>query len=206
MIDLNQETYHRPVAAFFRSKDRYGQLSNMTSGYPLRVNEITFQGPEGLYQSLKYPTNPQAQLRIATANSGMQAKKTAYRYHDLRPDWDQVRVTAMAYTLAEKLCQHPAKFVAALGQTGNLSIVEQSYRDPFWGAIPTGDAFQGVNALGKLLTLLRDLLLQHPDQKLNAVSVFLQGQRLQDLVINQKPVVPAPDNANTEQYQLTLDH
>lgn len=191
MIDLAIDTYSHPIAAFLRSKGRYGQLSNMTSGYPLKVNELTFQGPEGLYQALKYPHRPQAQLRIAAANSGMQAKKVAYHYTDPRPDWEDIKLTAMAYTLAEKFCQHPAKFTAALQETVNLDIVERSYRDQFWGAIPKGSNLQGTNALGKLLTKLRDFLLQHPDQKHQAVAKFLQGQDLHILVINQKPVVPA---------------
>ena len=47
----------RESAPFMRSKERYGHLSNMTFGYQLTVNEITFQSPEGLYQGMKFPSS-----------------------------------------------------------------------------------------------------------------------------------------------------
>ena len=163
-------------AAFMRSKDRYGHLSNMTSGYPLTVHAITFQGPEGLYQALNYPHRPDVQRQIASQKSGMQAKRAAYDLDtDFRADWDQVRVTAMTYCLAVKLHQHPHKFGQALAETGHLPIVELSYRDSFWGAKPQGSILVGMNLLGKLLTRLRDLCQEHHHQA--ACLAFLEGTR-----------------------------
>ena len=88
----------------------------------------------------------------------MDAKKTAYALgHGFRRDWEEVKLDAMALTLAVKLIQHPERFGGALDETGDMDIVEMSHRDAWWGAKPEGNVLRGVNALGKLLTLLRDL-------------------------------------------------
>ncbi len=82
-----------------KSREQHGDLSNMTFGYPLHVNSMTFQGPEGLYQALKFPGSPETQQRIAQAGSGIEAKKIAYGDKaNFRPDWEQVRIHAMAFT------------------------------------------------------------------------------------------------------------
>ena len=125
-------------AAFMRSRDRYGDMSDMTFGFPLSVNGMEFQGPEGLYQALKFPNSPETQGAIAAQRSGMDAKKAAYRDHNFRPDWEEIKVQAMRYTMAVKLRQHPQRFGEALAETGDLPIVERSNRDPFWGAQPQG--------------------------------------------------------------------
>ena len=45
---MQTETYQADsVAAFMRSRDRYGDLSNMTFGFPLAVNGAGFQGRRG---------------------------------------------------------------------------------------------------------------------------------------------------------------
>ena len=133
-------TYRRDECAIFmRSRDKHGDLSNMTFGFPLLMNQVRFQGPEGLYQSLKFPHRPHHQLYIAQQRSGMDAKRAAYEIDDARPDWDEVRVTAMACTLAVKLSQHPRRFAHALLATGTAPIIVMSRRDAFWGAVPDGD-------------------------------------------------------------------
>ena len=44
------------LAPFMRSKDRYGRLSNMTGGFPLKVAGTPHSGPESLYQALNFRT------------------------------------------------------------------------------------------------------------------------------------------------------
>ena len=79
-IDMSVTTYKSAeCAAFMRSREKYGHLSNMTPHYPLQVNGLRFQGPEGLYQAFKYPEEPAFQERIAKANSGMAANKLTYQ-------------------------------------------------------------------------------------------------------------------------------
>jgi ribA/ribD-fused uncharacterized protein len=179
-------------AQFMRSRDQHGDLSNMTFGFPLEVNRIRFQGPEGLYQALKF-TDPAIQRAIASHRSGMEAKKEAYR-HTPRSDWDDLRLQAMLYTLGTKFLQHPARFGAALLATGNLPIVECSYRDDFWGAKPNGSKLKGQNQLGRMLTDLRDHLRQHPRDPAKAVSLLYAGGVF-PFTINGQPV-PATPRAN----------
>ena len=153
-IDLNPTAYSvRNCAQFMRSRERHGNLSNMTGGFPIAVNGITFQSPEGLYQALKYPLHPNVQRQIAAQPSGMQAKRTAYASKaTILKDWDTHRVEAMVLTTALKLSQYPVTFTLALMETASLPIVERSHRDGFWGAVPNGQTLRGVNALGKVLT------------------------------------------------------
>ena len=196
MINLEVTTYRRnECAAFMRSRDRHGDLSNMTSGFPLIVNTVRFQGPEGLYQALKFPHRPEHQLHIAHQPSGMAAKRAAYELDDTRADWDQVRVIAMICTQARKLAQHRGRFAAALLETGDLPIVEMSRRDPFWGAVPDGDTRQaatltGLNALGKVLTALRDELAADPVNPLEVAQKFWEKHYAEtgvEMLVNQKP-------------------
>jgi ribA/ribD-fused uncharacterized protein len=177
-------------AAFMRSRDRYGDMSNMTFGFPLSVNGLEFQGPEGLYQALKFPGSPETQRAIASQRSGMDAKKAAYRDHNFRPDWEEVKVQAMRYTLAVKLRQHPRRFGEALAETGDLPIVERSNRDPFWGARPQGNILAGVNTLGKLLTELRDTLGENGGDAAKAANAFAAQVPVERLSVNGRPVPP----------------
>ena len=163
---LKQEAYSYDTAAiFFRSKERYGLVSNMTGGMPLQVNDVSFQSSEGLDQAFKYPNNPEIQARIGSIGSGLFAKNVAYSlaYRPfLMPNWNDVRVDATIAILGIKLLQHQEKFGNALLETGSLPIVKRTPTSgTFWGAIlqPNGTVIGG-NALGKLLTELRDLLVE----------------------------------------------
>lgn len=174
-------------ATFMRTRDRHGDLSNMTHGFPITLNGVAVQGPEGLYQALKFPDHPEIQREIAAQQSGMAAKKTAYKYPKLlRPDWDEVKLDAMAITLALKLAQHPQRFGNALKRTGNLFIVECSYRDQWWGATPTRNGtLRGVNALGQLLTALRDL---HAEEPQTAHDQMLHNADCSRFALNGQPM------------------
>ena len=190
---VHETTYLKDhVAAFMRSRERYGDLSNMTHGYPLAVNELTFQGPEGLYQALKFPQEPRFQELIGTQKSGMDAKKTAYRKTCIRPDWEEVKLDAMRFTLAAKLLQHPKKFREALMETGTWPIVEMSMRDEFWGAKPrrSNTVLVGANLLGKLLSKLREELWNAKGDPRESARAYIQNTNTARLIINNRPVTP----------------
>ena len=192
-IDLTPRSYRPDQAAvFFRSRERHGDLSNMTGGFPLTANAVSFQGPEGLYQALKFPHNPDFQVTIGAQRSGMDAKRTAYTRPDTDPDWDSFRTDAMAYTLALKLLQHPARFGAALKGTGSLPIVERSSRDAWWGAMPQDEnTLTGRNVLGQILTTLRDLLAQEQNP-VRAAGRLLAMADTTRLTVAGSAAVPAP--------------
>ena len=76
---------------------------------------------------MKFPHNPARQRYIAQARSGKDAKRRAYAAGAKpMPAWNNIRIAAMAHALAEKLCQHPARFGKALSETGNSPIVEKA--------------------------------------------------------------------------------
>ena len=188
-VNTNTTSYKSgEIAHFMRSRDQHGKLSNMTFGFPLKVNGLCFQGPEGLYQALKFPHDSEHQKLIAGERSGMEAKRRAYQNSSTRPDWDDVKVDAMAYTLAQKLSQHPGEFSAALLTTGENPIVEMSHRDSFWGAKPEqGYAIlTGINVLGQLLTILREQLRRHDSHPGAAAAAYLKDVKTGKLSINRK--------------------
>ena len=138
-------------AAFKYSREQYGDLSNMSNGMPIYVNGLKFQSSEGLYQALKHPTDPELQAVIGTARSGMDAKRSAYS-QDPCPNWMDIRINAMRFTLAMKVQRHYKRLMPVLKSTKGLYIVENSSRDTFWGAnpiVPTR-SYKGSNVLGKI--------------------------------------------------------
>jgi hypothetical protein len=87
----------------------------------------------------------------------MTAKMVGKPYRgSTRHDWDEVRVPLMAWCLRLKLGQHWSTFGDLLDSTRDRRIVEESARDPFWGARPVDDTrLEGRNVLGELLMELR---------------------------------------------------
>ena len=188
MFTSGSKTCRKSECAFFmRSRDRCGKLSNMTSGFPLEVNGLRFQGPEGLYQAMKFPHDPAQQARISGQRSGMDAQREAYRRGSFRTGRDEVRVDRTACTLAAKPAQRPETFGRELLQAGELPVVEMSSRGGFWGAKPGRDGTElvGTNMPGQLLTALREELRRQEGDAGRAVEEYLDANvRLERLVVN----------------------
>ena len=149
---------------FLKTKERYGALSNMAGGFPLRVNGVDIRTSEALYQACRFPHLPKIQNKIIAERSPMTAKmKSKPHRQNSRSDWDAVRVKIMRWCLQVKLAQNWDRFRDALLETENLPIVEHSRRDDFWGAKPVDDTtLVGVNALGRLLMELREQIKKYP--------------------------------------------
>ena len=144
-------------AVFLRVKEAYGGLSNMAGGFPLEVNGVFIRTSEALYQSCRFPHLPEVQRVIIDQKSPQTAKmKGKPHRNNSRADWNRVRVKIMRWCLRVKLAQNWSSFSALLLETGDLPIVEESRRDPFWGAKPDGDVLIGMNVLGRLLMELRE--------------------------------------------------
>jgi ribA/ribD-fused uncharacterized protein len=71
-----------------------------------------------------------------------------------RPDWMEIRVRVMKDILRAKVAQHPYAKKKLL-DTGDREIIENSWRDDFWGWGPNKD---GLNQLGKLWMEIREEL------------------------------------------------
>lgn len=158
----NYRTYQRITSAVFRkTKEKYGGLSNMASGYPIKINDISIRTSEALYQACRFPHLQDVQYTIIQQRSPMTAKmKSKPHRKKTRPDWFVVRVNIMRWCLRVKLAQNWKKFGSLLISTGDLPIVEESKKDGFWGAKPKGeDILVGKNVLGRLLMELREELL-----------------------------------------------
>lgn len=160
------------VASFRSTKEKYGGLSNMAGGYPLRVEGIFIHSSEALYQACRFPHRPEVQQLIIDQRSPMTAKMVSKPYReDSRPDWDRIRVRVMRWSLRVKLAMHWPNFGGLLLSTGELPIVEDSRRDAFWGAIPQDDGtLIGMNVLGRLLMELREELRGEEKEALRVVS------------------------------------
>ena len=166
-------TYTRAHSVvFLKTTEPYGGLSNMAGGFPLCVNGLCIPTSEALYQACRFPHRPDLQRLIIAQRSPMAAKMKAEPHlHDSRPDWDRVRVAVMRWCLRVKLAQHWKTFGELLRSTGELPIVEQSWKDDFWGAKPADDGtLRGVNALGRLLMELRELVPREPRTSLLQVE------------------------------------
>jgi ribA/ribD-fused uncharacterized protein len=176
-----QKTYQRNVCVLFmRTKERFGGLSNMASGYPLSINGIYIPTSEALYQACRFPHKPDLQKVIIGQKSPMTAKMKSKPYRkDSRPDWDSVRVDIMWWCLQVKLAQHWEKFGGLLLSTGDDPIIEESYKDQFWGAKPVNaEKLIGTNILGQLLTILREQLKGSDADKLQHVPPLALTQFL----------------------------
>lgn len=144
---------------FRKTKELYGGLSNMASGFPLIINGVRILSSEALYQALRFPHLPDVQEKIIKEKSPMSAKMVGKPFrNNSRPDWDDARIKIMRWCLRVKLAQNFIEFGKLLESTFDKPIVEDSSKDDFWGAIrdkKDKKMLKGTNALGRLLMELR---------------------------------------------------
>lgn len=105
------------------------------------VPEIGYKGEESLASSIWRAPSAHEAFKIAERNRGVR-----------RPDWDEVKVGVMKEILRAKVAQHPYVREKLL-QTGDRTLIEDSWRDDFWG---WGPEKNGQNQLGKLWMELRE--------------------------------------------------
>jgi len=138
----------------FYEQDFY-VLSNFSS---FRVNwkNIDFDTSEHAYHWAKFPDNTFIRTSILKARSAHDAFKIGQEYKALRrTDWDEVKVDIMRSILYAKVNQH--EYVKRkLMSTGERELVENSWRDDFWGWGPNKD---GKNMLGTLWMEIRKELV-----------------------------------------------
>ena len=131
---------------FFYEQDFY-VLSNF-SAFTLQWKGFRFDTSEAAYHYEKFEgTDSEVQSMILEAPSAHQAFKIAESQKMFRrQDWDAVKVGIMRDILRAKAEQH--EYVRRkLLATGDRELVEDSWRDDFWGWGPNHD---GQNMLGKL--------------------------------------------------------
>lgn len=138
-----------PERVCFYEQDFY-VLSNFSS-FNLRWKGKIFPTSEHAYHWEKFEDGDLSET-IRTAPSAHEAFKLAERARWLRrDDWDDVKVDIMREILRAKVEQH--EYVRRkLLATGDRELVENSWRDDFWGWGPNRD---GQNLLGKLWMEIR---------------------------------------------------
>lgn len=138
-------------------EQKFYPLSNF-SAFSLRWRGNRFDTSEHVYQFEKFfdgeISGRRALVRdaIRNATSAHEAFKIAENNALLRrEDWDGAKVYTMREILRAKVEQH--EYVRRkLLQTGERELVENSWRDSFWGWGPNRD---GQNMLGKLWMEIR---------------------------------------------------
>ncbi len=182
-------TYSRTdVVVFYKTKERFGGLSNMAAGYPLKIHGVRIHTAEALYQAFRYPHLPDVQKEIIGQHSPMTAKmKSKPHRKDSRSDWEDVRYKVMRWCLRVKLAQHYKEFGRLLLATRDRPIVEQSRKDDYWGAKivdEVGETLVGQNVLGRLLMELREVLKSDADEALRVVPPL----SIPDFLLLNKPI------------------
>ena len=139
----------------FYEQDFY-VLSNFSS-FEVEWSGFTFKTSEHLYHWLRFATSDEPEAEqiagaVFNARSAHDAFKVAQEHKSLqRSDWDAVKVGTMKRVLRAKADQH--EYVSRkLLATGDRELVENSWRDDFWGWGPNRD---GQNMLGKLWMEIR---------------------------------------------------
>lgn len=140
---------------FFYEQDFY-VLSNFSS-FNVEYNGIRYPTSEHAYHAQKFIHRKDAGFSkfITDASSAHQAFKYAQEWKSSqREDWDNVKVEIMKDILWHKIHQH--EYVKRkLLATGNRELIEDSWRDDYWG---WGENKDGKNILGKLWMEIRTQL------------------------------------------------
>ncbi len=146
---------------FFYEQEYY-VLSNF-SAFSLKWRGLRFDTSEAAYQWEKFPLTiglspidisirESIRRDIHMAPSAHEAYKIAeFNKHRRCANWDAIKVEVMREILRAKFNQHEY-VVRKLMETGDREIIENSWRDDFWGWGPNRD---GKNMLGKLWMEIR---------------------------------------------------
>jgi len=138
-------------------ENEFYPLSNF-SAFRLKWKGLDFDTSEHAYHWEKFvsPSRHEAllaiQQQIMQARSAHEAFKIAERYGQLRrADWLTIRLDTMRSILQAKVEQH--EYVRRkLLETGDRLLIEDSWRDAYWG---WGQHEDGANMLGKLWMEIR---------------------------------------------------
>lgn len=135
---------------FFYEREFY-PFSNFSS-FQIEWEGRLWPTSEHAYQAEKFE-NEEVKEKIRAMRSAHEAFKFAeVDKGSRRSDWDEVKLGIMKKILHMKVSQHPYVF-KKLNDSGDRELVEDSWRDDFWGIGPNKD---GMNHLGKLWMEVRD--------------------------------------------------
>ncbi len=135
---------------FFYENEFY-VFSNFSS-FAIEWKGKLYMTSEHAYHSEKFE-DEELKEKILNARSAHEALKLAEANKDkYREDWEEIKLDVMKEILRTKVEQHPYVKKKLL-ESGNRELIEDSWRDPFWGWGPNKD---GENHLGKLWMEVRE--------------------------------------------------
>lgn len=197
-LSFESSEYFLPETnSFFKVNEKNGYFSNMRGTdvvipiYDVNGNLIgKFKSSEALYQAMRFPDNEVAQRKIQEQGSPMAAKMVSkpFRKTETRKDWiegkeikfdieaNRARNAIMLWALRVKFLRNRYRFGVEYRWIKNdKPIVEISSKDDYWGVKKDKareDYGSGQNILGKMLTLLNTIFIEHPEM-LDSVEVPL---------------------------------
>ena len=148
------------VCSFRFSRAVWGAFSNFQPlAVPIVAGPWVFLSSEALYQAAKFAGRPDVQQRIAEVPTAREAAAVGRTPGlGIDPGWNTQRVDVMRWVLRMKREANAAGIDAVLAATGARPIVEISTHDPWWGARPINERYEGKNVLGRLWMELRQQL------------------------------------------------
>jgi len=143
----------------FNSKSAsYSELSNFHLS-PFMLEGKMWPTVEHYFQAQKFPTNPDLQERICSANSALSAKRFGQtKTFAFRDDWETIKDAVMEKGIRAKFQQNP-ELAAVLAGTGTAWLIEKAPRDSYWGSGPNGC---GKNKTGHIIMRVRAELTSQP--------------------------------------------
>ena len=133
-----------------------GEYDFLSNFYPCRITfyEMTFSSVEAAYQAAKCADRQQRNQFCSLSAS--EAKRLG-RTVELRPDWEQRKLTIMNNLLVHKFQENP-ELQQRLLATGAVLLVESNtWHDNYWGNCTCSRCShtEGRNMLGRLLMEIR---------------------------------------------------
>lgn len=124
------------------------------SSFQVEYKGKIYPTSEHAYQSSKFlDIDPELAERVRGAKSAHEAQKIAGENKDKRPkNWNDIKLNVMKEILLCKVNQHDYVKKKLL-QSGDRIIIEDSWRDSYWG---WGEDRKGENHLGKLWMEIRE--------------------------------------------------
>ncbi|GMQ95182.1 MAG: hypothetical protein BMS9Abin13_294 [Patescibacteria group bacterium] len=143
---------------FFYEQEFY-VFSNFSS-FKLEWKGFLWMTSEHAYHSEKFEDENLIE-QLKNTRSAHDAMKLAYANKSkYRKDWDNMKLEVMKEILRAKVQQH-LYVKKKLLESGHKELIENSWRDPYWGWGPNKD---GENHLGKLWMEIRDEMRSRTDE------------------------------------------
>lgn len=119
----------------------------------VKIDGIEYSSSEAAFQAQKC-VNPEEKKKFVDMTP-TQAKRYGKKV-ELRPDWEDVKISIMKEIVSQKFLQNPT-LLEKLMATGDKELIEGNHwRDYFWG-VCNG---KGKNNLGKILMEVREAYKQ----------------------------------------------